>query len=877
MPQQNVQPNLYSQVPSNNATSGHVFINPHAAAQAAATAAFAAAAQQVANAQIQSNGNQSSAKGNSFLPNNAPNQQVSETTNSHLQGITHHGNQTNSLTATGFTPNEPAQGPPAHPSNIISQPFQNPQQLAISAQAQAAAILAAGGINPALLFNQGAIVPASQTPAALAAAQVVASLIQPQTQPPSTTPQIQEQKPAQHTHHTQQSQIQHVNHIATPQVSSPSYNPQNHNIASASNMNNGNAFKVPNQQRNVNSKQPSVMLHGSDLVHQTSQQTTSNKNGLYATAAAAAASNPILLAQMQTWKLDQLEAHVRLLREANQPVTQAVSLLLAEARRREEKRTAKRVANRKSACTSRARKKALVEEMTRTNAKLRRQAMILALLPDLVIAIKIDGRITFCSAQVERVLRHKADDMIGANIKQLLVPSCREALAKLIEKLLAAEQAAIDDNNKQQIDEVGGSDNSGGNTCAAIISENSDQGFPMSVVKVKSRNPALGEEVSDSSGTGNASNQSPTTRQDLNSADKGEMGPPSKGAGCNGGDDSSSSTVAKQLSKANEALDSNVRRHNAKIRENTISHKDDVTGASVTANNADARLSSLQHKAAETLEDNSSSTSTDSLFAGVEDKRLKSRQEIPTNGNTSEDSGYRISGESDPSREDTSSSTSDTSNAGSRPRPLAPTCNVTLIRNDLSTILCEVTSSIRTRSLFDENCDSAMLPGGVTNPGDKFNVTKDKKDNSSARNDNLLGNSETGDLKELLLCLRPIRDGEERVGEDFRFTPRTEERLATNETEGGKSSKVISDDNVTGSKGSSNGKGIEFSASNPTIPKALKFEHNKNRPMKKRPLTSGLGVTNTKETGNQKMRTNPSIDAEKSVVESLMLMSNHRK
>merc|ERR1712048_1465483 len=100
---------------------------------------------------------------------------------------------------------------------------------------------------------------------------------------------------------------------------------------------------------------------------------------------------------------------------------------------------------------------------------------------------------------------------------------------------------------------------------------------------------------------------------------------------------------------------------------------------------------------------------------------------------------------------------------------------------------------------------------------------------------------------------------------------------ATNETEERKSSKVISDDNVTGSKGSSNGKGIEFSASNPTIPKAPKFEPNKNRPMKKRPLTSGLGVTNTKETGNQKMRANPSIDAEKSVAESLMLMSNHRK
>jgi hypothetical protein len=41
-----------------------------------------------------------------------------------------------------------------------------------------------------------------------------------------------------------------------------------------------------------------------------------------------------------------------------------------------------------------------VEEMTKANAWLRRQAMILALLPDLVIAITVDGKITFCSAQV---------------------------------------------------------------------------------------------------------------------------------------------------------------------------------------------------------------------------------------------------------------------------------------------------------------------------------------------------------------------------------------------------------------------------------------------------------------------------------------------
>jgi hypothetical protein len=66
-----------------------------------------------------------------------------------------------------------------------------------------------------------------------------------------------------------------------------------------------------------------------------------------------------------------LEKHVHLLNQMKQPVPQTVALLLADARRKTEKKEAKRVANRKSACTSRARKKALVQEMSETNARLK--------------------------------------------------------------------------------------------------------------------------------------------------------------------------------------------------------------------------------------------------------------------------------------------------------------------------------------------------------------------------------------------------------------------------------------------------------------------------------------------------------------------------
>jgi len=660
-------------------------------------------------------------------------------------------------------------------------------------------------------------------------------------------------------------------------------------------------------------KHSPVILRGSNPIGHTQvsppQPSSSNsKNGLYA-AAAAAASNPILLAQMQNWKLDQLEAHVNLLRDANQPVPQPISLLLAEARRREDKRTAKRVANRKSACTSRARKKALVEEMTRTNAKLRRQAMILALLPDLVIAIKIDGEITFCSAQVERVLRHKIDDMVGANILEILLPSSRDSLFKLVERLLAAaaEQAALDDNHKNDqviAEEGGGSANSGnsrGNGCggAAIVSESSELGFP-TVVKVKSitNSPGTGEDVSVST-----PNRSPSPPDELNSTSKAA----NKDNSSSGGDESSTSTVAKQLTKANEALDSNVRRHNAMlntkgdIRVNKLAHKDDVTGAFVTANNAGARLSSLQVNTALDLHnDTSSSTSSDSLLAGVEDKRIKARADRRTpgaGGDTSDDSGYRESGESDPLREDSETSTSETSNGSTaRPRPLAPTCNITLIRDDLTTILCEVTSSIRTRSSPDENYDGNLSSGGqVSVEKAGVNVSKDKVSNMIINENTGQGSSSTEDSKELLLCLRPIRDGDETTGQDLRFTMnKSVGRIFTIDDEkeiNNENGATVMNDAKKNSKMLIDGKEHCMDDGGTADLKAAvdKMKQRKCRPMKKRPhtgtRTNGVvsGSSSSEEPANKKLqRTNSpaggrAIDAEKSVVESLMLMSSHRK
>lgn len=603
----------------------------------------------------------------------------------------------------------------------------------------------------------------------------------------------------------------------------------------------------------------------------------------------------MILTQMQGWKLNQLESHVRLLRDTNQPVPQPVLILLSEARKLEEKRAAKRIANRKSACTSRARKKALVAEMTRTNARLRRQAIILSLLPDLVVAIKVNGEITFCSAQVERVLRHKTNDMVGANISEVLTPTSRTALANLVGKLVAAEKAALEDGNNKEGDESGRSSNSGNTSGAAIVSEQSDQGFPLSVVKV-SRNRTgganAGTDTSDSSGnvnvTDTALSRSSLSNQSNSDGTANQNGTENTNRGVkatgNNGDDSSSSSDAKNLSKANEALNRNVRFHNMQIRNfkesrsKAAAHKDDVTGDSVTANNADARLSSLmlfpevkkmtqQTSVAkkgvssnmENLEDDSSSSSGDSLLAGVEDMRHKKRKRAENSG--SDDSGYRESGESDPSREDSASSTSDTSNGG-RPRPLAPTCNICLIRDDLTTIWCEVTSSIRTRSLDEEQPDNSSIPGNVS--------PKEKKPKTSPNgiDEQQQNNPVVVQIKELLLCLRPIRDGEEKVTEELRFKPEKKALVQ------------IGNDN---SNVSSNGLSLNYDA---TASNSSKSDMNNIRnqaenanmnrpPMKKRHLS--LDVGDSAKTVKKESVGNQDVEAEKSVVESLILMSNHQK
>lgn len=358
-----------------------------------------------------------------------------------------------------------------------------------------------------------------------------------------------------------------------------------------------------------------------------------------------------------------------------QPVPQSMALLLADFQKRETKKAAKRQANRKSASSSRARKKALVEEMSRANQRLRRQAIILSLLPDLILTIQEDGSITFASAQVERQLQHKVDDLLGASINDILIPQSRKVLSNLVEILVNAAKT----KDKQVVGDKPADAACVGNKAEDI----GESAVPMEVVKLN----ALEQDNDDSDtsggkGTGinssltNSTPRSPSASLANNSGSDPEDGTKALKESAKGKQrlsrSNGSSLGSTEYQKANAKLASNVRcklKSMSTSAKSQVGHKDDVLGESVTSNNALARLSSLQHHPEEQGAKSSSkirkasceystsnrerSSPDDDFLAGVEEKKKEGN-----NGSASDDSGYREDSPEDSPSNDSSSESS---------------------------------------------------------------------------------------------------------------------------------------------------------------------------------------------------------------------------
>ena len=296
------------------------------------------------------------------------------------------------------------------------------------------------------------------------------------------------------------------------------------------------------------------------------------------------------------------------------------------------------------------------------------------ILTTLTLTIASSHHVFFAHAlqQVERVLRHRIQHLIGANFEAILTPSSRGKVRQLIGELVAADQAATINPDAEGAISNGGStavipnvkpcsgENGSGNEslgCAReILSDNevvpmSEQSFPLEVVKVES--PSTSAE--DNSSLTVEASDAAQVKSDVSSRSSN----PRAQAQISSDDSFCSSNDAKNLLKANEALGRNVRWHNenlarqAKDQKKRTSHQDDVTGASVISNNAGARLSSLLHRTESPTDDKEPTRKRKvaRMYDGLDDQCCDE--------NASDDSGYRQSSES--LREDTFSTSDDSS------------------------------------------------------------------------------------------------------------------------------------------------------------------------------------------------------------------------
>mmetsp|Transcript_5983 Transcript_5983/g.13716 ORF Transcript_5983/g.13716 Transcript_5983/m.13716 type:complete len:466 (-) Transcript_5983:226-1623(-) len=299
------------------------------------------------------------------------------------------------------------------------------------------------------------------------------------------------------------------------------------------------------QNSNKVKRESGPSLQSTQLGHVPTASSSLGRNQGQLMAGQPPAIGHVPIQAMQKWSLEGLESHVKELQAANQPVPQAVALLLADARRKADKREAKRLANRRSAATSRNRKKMLIEEMTRDNARLRRHALILSYLPDPVVSISLEGDITFCNMQLERVLKHPIEDLIGANIEDIMVPSSRKIVRRLIRDLVIAEQRALG-NGEEGGDLV--TDNSKARAPNEVSEENLTSSEPttrppMVEVSVKSsKNKPPNDSGEDASSSSNPSGKSKTS-----STASGNSGKPSKPSANHEGSESVGSSEGTEI------------------------------------------------------------------------------------------------------------------------------------------------------------------------------------------------------------------------------------------------------------------------------------------------------------------------------------------
>jgi hypothetical protein len=249
---------------------------------------------------------------------------------------------------------------------------------------------------------------------------------------------------------------------------------------------------------------------------------------------------------------------------------------------------------------------------------------------------------------MERVLSIKSEDLVGASVKDIMMPESKGAIRRLVQDLVTAERLAA-------IRETSTDSGSG-----EVVS--SDQSF--SVLEVNfdggDENGKADENMSDSSGDPRPAKKERTTKVSFGTAK-----PCSRSVTASAAEEDSGEPPFKKTKTAwTSSSDS-------KTSGDTGMNVDDVMGASVTPNNASAKLSSLIHNKEDDRKPSADEKQQEPLIHrkhGMAPKQQDSRSSSSstesdgrtrTGVNSSEDSGYMDSnsnGSSDESPEDVSDS-----------------------------------------------------------------------------------------------------------------------------------------------------------------------------------------------------------------------------
>jgi hypothetical protein len=178
-----------------------------------------------------------------------------------------------------------------------------------------------------------------------------------------------------------------------------------------------------------------------------------------------------------------------------------------------------------------------------------------------------------------------------------------------------------------------------------------------------------------------------------------------------------------------------------------------------------------------------------------------------------------------------------------------------LIRHNLSTVWCEVTSSIRTREAESGDEDSISDEASPPDALAEDIVKRPQSTTSEGGTNETSSAAPVKQVKEVLFCFRPIRDGEKKAAEKFRFKPRHRHADAGTDIE-------TTQDQATKGEGMT----VTVSASSITEKK------------RKRDAVGSSGTGRKLRQGGLRNIDNSdrSVETEKSTAESLIMMNQGR-